>query len=67
VGNELLLKHQIKNEFQNRLKVLPGVFDPYFVSMALPHGSPLRRPINKALLNFMQSEQWVELLKRYLP
>lgn len=47
--------------------MLPEVFDPYYLSMALSHGSPLRRPINKALLDYLQSEHWMELFMRYLP
>lgn len=66
VANELVLKHQVKNDFQGRLKVLPDVFNHYFVAMAIPHGSPLRRPINKALLEYKQSQEWADLLKRYL-
>ncbi len=48
VLNELLLKYQVKNEFQAKVRVLPGVFDEYFVGIALQEKSPLRKPINKA-------------------
>lgn len=66
VQNELILKYEAQTAFQGRVQVLPEVFDVYFVSLALPLGSPLRRPINLALLDYMQSPQWIELLKRYL-
>jgi polar amino acid transport system substrate-binding protein len=65
VLNELVLKNLTKNEFPGRVQVIPGVFDEYFVSMALQEKSPLRKPINKALLKFMHSEDWTELLNRY--
>jgi ABC-type amino acid transport substrate-binding protein len=61
------LKYQVKNEFQAKVRVLPGVFDEYFVGIALQEKSPLRKPINKALLAFMKTPEWVELQKRYIP
>lgn len=65
VQDEYILKYQTKKEFPGRVQVLPGTFDEYFVSIALQEGSPLRKPINKALLKFMRSENWVELANRY--
>jgi polar amino acid transport system substrate-binding protein len=66
VLNELILKYMVKNEFPGRVQVLPGIFDEYFVSIALQDKSPLRKPINKALLKFMKTEKWSELLNRYI-
>ena len=65
VLNELMLKNLTRSEFPGRLQVIPGVFGEYFVSMALQEKSPLRKPINKALLKFMHSEDWTALLNRY--
>ena len=67
VLNELVLKHLARNKFPGRVQVLPGVFDEYFVSIALQERSPLRKPINKALLKFMRSEGWAALMNRYSP
>ena len=33
----------------------------------MPRGSALRRPIKKALRDYLQSEHWMELFMRYLP
>ena len=66
VNDEKILKHLIKTEFPGRLQVLPGTFDEYFVSVALQLRSPLRKPVNKALLKFMKTENWTELQNRYL-
>lgn len=63
--NELMLKYLVKNEFSGRVQVLPGTFDEYFVAIALKEQSPLRKPINKALLELMKTEKWPELLNRY--
>ncbi len=63
--NELMLKYLAKNEFSGRIKILPGTFDEYFVAIALKRKSPLRKPINEALLKLMKTEKWYELLNRY--
>ncbi len=67
VLNEQVLKYRVKREFAGRLQVLPGTFDEYFVSIALQQQSPLRKPVNKALLNFMKTQSWTEMLSRYMP
>jgi len=66
VLNEQVLKYQVKKNFPGRVQVLPGIYDEYFVSIALPPDSPLRKPINKALLNLMKTKNWTELLNRYI-
>jgi polar amino acid transport system substrate-binding protein len=65
VLNEGVLKYHVRNEFRGRVLVIPGTFDEYFVSMALQDKSPLRKPVNKALLKFMKTEKWSELMNRY--
>jgi ABC-type amino acid transport substrate-binding protein len=65
VLNELILKYLVKKEFPGRVQVIPGLFDEYFVVMALKEKSLLRKPINKALLKLMKTERWSELLNRY--
>jgi ABC-type amino acid transport substrate-binding protein len=67
VLNELVLKHLAKDKYPGRVQVLPGVFDEYFVSIALQERSPLRKPINRALLKFMRSDGWSALMSRYSP
>ena len=65
VFNELMLKYLVKSEFSGRVQVIPGIFDEYFVVIALKEKSPLREPINKALLKLMKTEKWSELMNRY--
>ena len=64
--DELILKHMVKMEFPGRVQALPGTFDEYFVGIALQQKNSLRKPINKALLKFMETENWTELQNRYL-
>jgi ABC-type amino acid transport substrate-binding protein len=61
-----MLKYQAKKEFPGRVRVLSETYDEYFVSIALQQKSPLRKPINKALLKFMKTQIWAELTNRYL-
>ena len=65
VQDDHVLRHQAKKEFPGQVHVLPGTFNEYFVSIALQGKSPLRKDINKALLEFMKTEKWNELLRRY--
>jgi ABC-type amino acid transport substrate-binding protein len=65
VMDETILKYLVKTDFPGRVQVLGGTFDEYFVSMALQQQSPLRKPINKALLKFMKTGGWAEILNRY--
>lgn len=66
VQDEKVLTYLAKKEYPGRLQVVGGPFDEYFVSIALQQNSPLRKPINQALLKFMKTESWDELLNRYL-
>lgn len=66
VLNEQVLKYQTKKEFPGRVQVLPGIYDEYFVSIALPQNSSLRKPINTALLKLMKTKNWTEMRNRYI-
>jgi ABC-type amino acid transport substrate-binding protein len=66
VDDEAQLKYIVKNEFQGKLHVLPETFAHVFRSMALPSNSPLREPLNRALAKIIDSDDWVELKKRYM-
>jgi ABC-type amino acid transport substrate-binding protein len=66
VLNEQILKYLARSEFPGRVRVLPEIFDEDFVCIALQQNSSLREPINKALLNFMKTENWTELVNRYI-
>jgi ABC-type amino acid transport substrate-binding protein len=46
--------------------VLPISFDHYYVGMGMPQGSPLREPINRALLKAMGNGDWNRFLERYI-
>ncbi len=54
-----------KTEFRGRIEVLPKTFDHRFVSFALPRGSAMREPLNRAILKIMASDEWTKILARY--
>jgi len=66
VFNESILKHLARTEFPGRVHVLAGTFDHYYVSMAVPSGSPLREPLNRALLKIITADDWPRLMEFYL-
>ena len=66
VQDEKILQYLIKTDFPGQLQVVGGTFDEYFVSIALQRNSPLRKAINQALLKFMDTATWTELLNRYI-
>ena len=66
VFNESILKHLARTEFSGRVHVLAGTFDHYYVSMALPSGSPLREPLNRALLKIITKDDWHRLVQSYI-
>ncbi len=66
VYDELVLKHIVKTDFPGRVHVLADTFDHYFVTMGMPNGSPLREPINRAMLKIMEKDEWIRLVERYI-
>jgi ABC-type amino acid transport substrate-binding protein len=66
VSDEVVLRYLALTEFPGRVQVLPRTFDPYHVKLAMPAGSPLREPMNRALLKIVDEEEWSRRLERYL-
>ena len=66
VDDESQLKYIVKTGFPGQLKILSETFADYYVSMAVPSGSPLREPLNRKLLKFMEQDDWPKLKERYL-
>lgn len=66
VFNELVLRHLVKNKFPGRVHVLPETFDRYFGGIAMQPESPLREPLNRALLKIIATDEWLRVTERYL-
>lgn len=61
-----ILRHDVRQSFSATLTVLPGTFEEQAYAIALPPGSLLREPLNRALLARISEPDWQRLLTRYL-
>lgn len=66
VGDAPILKYLVKEEFRGTLQVLPNTFARQDYGIALRNNSELREPLNRALLQYITTEDWNSLLKRFL-
>jgi ABC-type amino acid transport substrate-binding protein len=56
----------VQRDHPIELQVLPLNLDPQSYAIALPYGSPLRQPLNIALVEATRTSWWRELVGRYL-
>lgn len=61
-----LLQYTLRLEPRSGVRVLPGELDRESYAIALPEGSPLREPVNVALLAILDDLDWARLRRRYL-
>jgi len=61
-----LLRYLANTEMRGQVWVLPVTFERQDYAIALPSGSPLREPVNRALLKRIGQPAWQETLYRYL-
>jgi ABC-type amino acid transport substrate-binding protein len=66
VYDEPLLRYLANRELKGQVTVLPRVFARQDYAIALPPDSPRRERINQAVLRETTSDEWVELIQRYL-
>jgi ABC-type amino acid transport substrate-binding protein len=61
-----ILRFLIARDHEESLRVLPRVLQRQDYGIALPQPSPLREPINRALLDITRGEAWQTVLERYI-
>jgi ABC-type amino acid transport substrate-binding protein len=61
-----ILQYQIKNKPDAGLQVLDGTFDNHGYALVLKAGSPIRKAVNLALLQFISTDEWSSTLAKYL-
>ena len=66
VGDAPILKYLVKEKFRRSLQVLPKTFARQDYGIAIKNNSPHREQLNRVLLQYINSEDWNSLLKRYL-
>ena len=61
-----IMQYLVNKDFRGRLQVLPQIFARQYYGIALSRGSGLREPLNRSILQYIQTEDWRALLERYL-
>ena len=60
------LSYYAKTSFANKIVVLRFALRHDFVAIPLPPGSPLRKPINEAILHTLESKRWQSIVSKYV-
>jgi polar amino acid transport system substrate-binding protein len=66
VSVEPVLRYEIANRFSARLQLIGAPFLRGDYVFALPPNSQIRKAINQSILAFMDTDEWQELLRKYL-
>lgn len=66
VYDKPILQYVANQEYPKRTVVLPDTFERQDYAVALPEDSSLREPLNRQLLLIIDSEEWRDVLLRYL-
>jgi len=61
-----VLRHLIQAELPGKLTVLPRRLERQDYAFAVPAGSPLREPLNRAIVEKIRRPEWQDVLYRYL-
>lgn len=61
-----ILRYVAKAELASAVRVLRVTFDQEDYGLIIPQGSPLREPINRALLTITREPAWQDVLRSYL-
>ncbi|MCH5376971.1 MAG: transporter substrate-binding domain-containing protein [Planctomycetes bacterium] len=65
VHDEPILRYDLRRNDYGGIELLPDVFDPQLYGIALPPMSPLREPLNQALLDLLASPSWTAMKAKY--
>lgn len=66
MGLDVVLRYAVHTSLRGDLEVLPVTFGREFLELALPPGTDLRAPIDRALLRAMHGDGWPRLVQSYL-
>jgi ABC-type amino acid transport substrate-binding protein len=59
------LQYLIAARFKNTIKTPQGVLEPAYMAIALPPGSPLKKPLDEALVGITGSPEWRQIEDSY--
>jgi polar amino acid transport system substrate-binding protein len=66
VYEKAILGYMFKEYHWNELKLLPHTLTVRYYGIAVPTGSEIKKPINRALLKIVQRPDWKEMVARYV-
>lgn len=66
VHDEPILRYAVLRDFAGRIRLLEPVFEPQSYGIVLAEGSPLREPLNRALLGLEETNRWSSIRHKYL-
>jgi len=66
VYDEPILKYHIRRSYPAELRMVPEHFERQDYALALPAGSPLREPLNIAILDTLETSEGGALVQRYV-
>lgn len=66
VYDRALLQYRNLQLDDQRLTLLPGIFQQQLYGLALPSGSSLRGPVSEQILGVTESSGWKDVIQRYL-
>jgi polar amino acid transport system substrate-binding protein len=59
------LQYLVSKRFKERIKPPEGVLEPAYMAIALPAGSPLKKPLDAALVGITASQEWRQVEDGY--
>ena len=62
-----LLSYLLSQRSTPDIKVLDVLFARQTYAIALPSGSPLRKPVNEAVLSILGTPEWQDALQQWMP
>ena len=66
VYDKPLMQYMALQEYEGAVLILEDTIGRQDYGIALPTGSPLREPMNRALLKYLRSDDWARVQTRYL-
>lgn len=61
-----ILQYYTQIGYRNRVRILPNTFNDQYYGIALPLNSPYRNEMNQIILDYIASDEWNDLVNRYL-
>ena len=65
VNSEGTLRYLVSTRFRENIRVPRILLAPAYMAIALPENSPLKRPIDRALIKITASPEWKAVEERY--